>query len=73
MKKCDNPLCDYQVDKRKCPQFCPLCKAQMRKDPPKQPDNSNVKSNEKMVRHPTVEIEPGIYSVQYHQHNRFVF
>ena len=29
------------------------------------------KEKAKKATHPTVEIEPGIYSVQYHQHNRW--
>ena len=71
MKKCPNPECFYTVGKRKCPEKCPLCLAVMG---PKQPPDSGTKSKKKVKlnNHPTVEIEPGLYSVQYHQHNRLV-
>ena len=68
MKKCPNPVCTYEVGRKKCPHLCPLCKAVMGKEkavesPPKPRDP-------KPAKHPTIEIEPGLYSVQYHQHNR---
>ena len=71
MKKCPNPECSYQVDRRKCPQICPWCKAPLTKDkkgPPVPPVLlKNVREKVKHVKHPT---DDGTYSVQYHKHHR---
>ena len=69
MKKCPNPLCHFQVGRRKCPQICPLCKAMLGTTPKPNPKPPKVPKTKKAY-HPTIEVEPGLYSVQYHQHNR---
>ena len=39
--------------------------------PVKAPDSKLKPQKEKaVVKHPTIELKPGLYSVQYHQHNR---
>ena len=68
MKKCPNPVCTFEVARRKCPHQCPLCKAVM--GPEKAKDPKPKPQKEAVVKHPTIELEPGLYSVQYHQHNR---
>ena len=73
MKKCPNPLCPYVAERRTHPNTCPMCKALM--GPVLQPDtgpkNKKAPKKKKTVHHPTLELEPGLFSVQYHQHNRF--
>ena len=72
MKKCPNPECSFAVGRRKCPHKCPLCKAMMGPvlNPDPGPDQKPSKAKTKKAYHPTIEIESGLYSVQYHQHNR---
>ena len=68
-EKVFNPVCSFEVGRKKCPHQCPLCKAVMgpvkAKDPKPKPEKEKA-----VVKHPTIELEPGLYSVQYHQHNR---
>ena len=65
----------YVAEKRPNPNTCPMYKALM--GPALKPDTGPKTKTEKAskkkkpVSHPTVEIEPGLFSVQYHQHNRF--
>ena len=75
MKKCPNPECSFQVDRRKCPQTCPWCKAllmKVLKEPPPVPLKNVRGEKVVVVKHPTMSVEEGLYSVQYHQHNRYV-
>ena len=70
MKKCPNPICGFEASRRKCPPICPLCKAKL--GPKRGPAVKVSKpAKVKKVLHPTVEIGQGMYSVQYHQHNRY--
>ena len=70
MKKCPNPICGFEASRYKCPPICPLCKAKL--GPIRGPAVKVGKPTKvKKVLHPTVEIGQGMYSVQYHQHNRF--
>jgi hypothetical protein len=73
MKKCPNPLCPYVAEKRPHPNTCPICKAMMGPvlKPDTGPKTKKVPKKRVTANHPTVEIEPGLFSVQYHQHNRF--
>ena len=50
--------------------ICPKCKAMLGPKPVSEVPKVAKKEKAKKATHPTVEIEPGIYSVQYHQHNR---
>ena len=70
MKKCPNPECSFEYGRRKLIHICPKCKAMLGPKTVSEVPKVAKKEKAKKVTHPTVEIEPGIYSVQYHQHNR---
>ena len=70
MKKCPNPICGFEASRRKCPPTCPLCKAMLGPEPGPAVKVSKPMKVKKVL-HPTVEIEQNMYSVQYHQHNRY--
>ena len=66
--KCPNPMCTFTFDRRNLPEICSAllgtatgAKAKQKKQ------NYVVTANPK---HVTVELGPGLYSVQYHQYNR---
>ena len=71
MKKCPNPICGFEASRRKGPPTCPLCKAMLGPEPGPTTVKVSKPIKVKKVLHPTVEIEQGMYSVQYHQHNRY--
>ena len=71
MKQCPNPECAFEYGRRKRPHICPNCKAMLGPKPVTEEPKVSKKDNPKQVKHPTVEIEPGLFSVQYHQHNRW--
>ena len=68
---CPNPMCDFEYDRRNTPSTCPRCKVLLSKGPPaKVGEKKRKKAKEVNPKHVTVELGDGLYSVQYHQHNR---
>ena len=69
---CPNPMCDFKYDRRSTPSTCPKCKVLLSKEPP--PNITKKKGGKKVKpanpKHVTVDLGDGMYSVQYHQHNR---
>ena len=72
-KKCPYPMCLFDYNRRNCPEICPRChvllattsSGKKNVKPPKILKPANPK-------HVTVHLGDGVYSVQYHQHNRSV-
>ena len=69
---CPNPMCDFKYDRRSTPNTCPKCKVLLSKEPPSKDGEKKRKKKAKEVnpKHVTVDLGDGLYSVQYHQHNR---
>ena len=67
---CPNPMCSFTFDRRNCPSVCPQCKALLGGKNKEQ----NTAKREKAInsRHVTVDLGSSLYSVQYHQYNRYM-
>ena len=73
---CSNPMCNFKFDRRNPPPVCPKCHVLLGPVKPtkvkeKRKTTKNVKV--KNPKHVTVDLGDGLYSVQYHQHNRFLY
>ena len=68
---CPNPICSFTFDRRNCPSVCPHCKALLGG---KNKEEKNTAKREKAVNscHVTVDLGSSLYSVQYHQYNRYM-
>ena len=71
--KCTNPMCAFTYDRRNRPEICPKCSVFLG---PVKENNAKEKRKKKVAvqnpKHVTVDLGGGIYSVQYHQHSRFI-
>ena len=71
-KSCPNPTCSFKYTRRVQPNVCPECGALIgnldHNDETKLKNNANSKSI--VIRHPTVYLGEGIFSVNYWQLNR---
>ena len=71
--KCPNPMFIYTFDRRNHPDICPKCSVFLGP-----PVKTNVKEKRKKPlsipnpKHVTVNVGGGLYSVQYHHHNRCI-
>ena len=75
-KNCSNPMCNFKFDRRNPPHVCPKCNVLLGPvKPTKVKENRKPKKTVKVKnpKHVTVDLDDGLYSVQYHQHNRFLY
>ena len=72
-KSCPNPTCQLKYDRRNPPDICPECRVLVGKVNPSEVGEKIVRkklTKEINPKHATVDLGDGLYSVQYHQHNR---